>query len=77
MRDLVPICVIPEPICRDVLSERGERRQSPGCGDPDSDRLLVPQLGRERALSDQVGATGLGREREDTSDILVRQLREL
>ena len=76
---MLPICVIPEPICRDVLSERGERRQGPGCEGPDSDRLGVGvcQLGRERALSDQVGARSLGREREDTSDILVRQLREL
>ena len=74
---MLPIFVIPEPICRDVLSEREERRQGPGCEGSVSDRLGVCQLGRERALSDQVGSVNLGREREDTSDILVRQLREL
>lgn len=69
--------VIPRPVCRDVLSEREERRQGQGCEGPDTDQLMVPQLGRERALSDQAGATSLVREKEDTSDILVRQLREL
>lgn len=66
--------VIPRPpVCRDVLSES----QGQGCEGPDTDQLMVPQLGRERALSDQAGATSLVREKEDTSDILVRQLREL
>ena len=69
--------VIPHSVCRDVLSEREERRQGQGCEGPGTDHLMVPQVVRERALSDQAGAMSLVREREDTSDILVRQLREL
>ena len=71
------VFVIPPPVCRDVLSEREERRQGQGCEGPGADHLMVPQLVRERAHSDQAGAISLVREREDSSDILVRQLREL
>ena len=51
-------------VSRDVISER-----------EGAARLLVPHLGRERALSEQVGARE--RTQEDMEDVLVRQLREL
>ena len=57
--------------CRDVFPEREERRQGQGCEQPGQDKL------RERALSEQVGSMGNIRERPDTSDLLIRQLREL
>lgn len=61
----------PSSFCRDVFPEREERRQGQGFEGPDQDKL------RERALSEQVGSMGHIRERPDTSDLLIRQLREL
>ena len=59
------------PFYRDVFPEREEVSQGQECERPGQDKL------RERALSEQVGSMGLIRERPDTSDLLIRQLRDL
>ena len=61
----------PHSFYRDVFPEREELSQGQGSEKPGQDKL------RERALSEQVGSMGLIRERPDTSDLLIRQLRDL